>query len=180
MCLHRTPPDRPLALIRPFQREMSRTASKRSCCRCSSFLPLIGSCNRLGRHSPSTDLGRKEPHVEATVAVSAVADAVMSPCNTSLFGNDFLSCYCTWRRGEEATLGRARVPSWDPRVAQRDALLCELALDLSLLNCHLSVLELPPGSCKQTALILKRLVAIINVMQPASCHLVAQPVGWQV
>ncbi len=55
-----------------------------------------------------------------------------------------------------------------------------LALDLPLTNGHLCVLELCTRSCKQTDTNDKRLVAVINVMQPAYCHLVAQPVGPQI
>ena len=36
-----------------------------------------------------------------------------------------------------------------PRVAQRDALSCKLALDFPLTNCHLFVLELYPSAGKQ-------------------------------
>src|SRR5438552_138425 len=38
----------------------------------------------------------------------------------------------------------------DPRDAQRDALLSELALDLPLTNCHRAVLEPSESRCKQT------------------------------
>ena len=38
----------------------------------------------------------------------------------------------------------------NPRDAQRDALLSELALDLPLTNCHRAVLEPSESRCKQT------------------------------
>ena len=42
------------------------------------------------------------------------------------------------------------LPHENPRDAQRAALPRELALDLPLTSCHLSVLEPRPRSCKQT------------------------------
>jgi hypothetical protein len=59
---------------------------------------------------------------------------------------------CTESTDQVSALGGVtNSNSWFfPRVAQRDALPCELALDLPLISCHLSVLEPRPRSYKQT------------------------------